>query len=252
MNAITYTRSALKKINNQIKSLNLPIVAFTHDITDALGRFAMLTSALKISQFYQEQHIPLNCLDSNNRRIMQEGFHTTQMLIKNHSDRCLSINKFFEISASSHNLHYYKKVNDSIDHLYTFSFFCSETEFQEIILNKQNDLLRFIDHHNLLNDNLIANAFVDNNFIFHMPVMTVEKDDSKKIYFNSKTNLTLLLTRKQRICINYLTQGLAAKEIANQLNLSHRTIQHHLEEIRQKNSFASLKELLLSIKILDT
>lgn len=43
-----------------------------------------------------------------------------------------------------------------------------------------------------------------------------------------------LLTRRQMTCLYHLTKGLRAKEIARALNLSPRTIEHHIEAIKRK------------------
>lgn len=52
------------------------------------------------------------------------------------------------------------------------------------------------------------------------------------------------LTKRQMECLYYLTKGMTIKQIAAQLALSHRTVEHYLEAIREKLGCASKWELI--------
>lgn len=44
----------------------------------------------------------------------------------------------------------------------------------------------------------------------------------------------IVLSNRQKQCIEHLLKGQTAREIANQLNLSHRTIEHYIELLKIK------------------
>jgi len=61
------------------------------------------------------------------------------------------------------------------------------------------------------------------------------------------------LTKRQRDCLYYLARGMTAKQIAHQLNLSQRTVEHHLNTIKHKlncHSRSELVEAALSMNLL--
>lgn len=55
----------------------------------------------------------------------------------------------------------------------------------------------------------------------------------KRFYISSRKQ-NLYLTRQQFSCIKYLAQGRSAKEIGNRLNVSNRTIEGYLEQLKTK------------------
>lgn len=59
------------------------------------------------------------------------------------------------------------------------------------------------------------------------------------------------LTDRQLECLYYVTKGLRSKDIAKQLSLSHRTIEHHLEAIKHKLCCYSRIELIEKAKIIE-
>ncbi len=67
-------------------------------------------------------------------------------------------------------------------------------------------------------------------------------------YIDSRTNKPIALSKKQTICLKLLLEGKSAKDIARETNNSFRTIQHHLDAIREKNNFPTLKALLISVR----
>lgn len=52
------------------------------------------------------------------------------------------------------------------------------------------------------------------------------------------------LSPREQQCIEYIKKGYSAKMIANELNISNRTAEHHLAHIREKLKLSSIKELL--------
>lgn len=55
------------------------------------------------------------------------------------------------------------------------------------------------------------------------------------------------LSRQENLCLKYLMQGKSAKAIANILSLSKRTVEHYIENIKNKMGVSSKYELMLKI-----
>lgn len=83
---------------------------------------------------------------------------------------------------------------------------------------------------------------------FQLEINSTNRNSNNPLYFDARTNKPLHLSKKQTICLRLLLEGKTAKNIAKETKNSFRTIQHHLDSIRAKNNFCSLKELLISVK----
>jgi|GEM_PF-1706330 len=70
----------------------------------------------------------------------------------------------------------------------------------------------------------------------------------KTLFVNLKTKQLVLLSSRRREILFYTLKGLTAKEIASYLNISHKTVEHNLEFIRETLCLSSSKEILLYIK----
>jgi hypothetical protein len=57
----------------------------------------------------------------------------------------------------------------------------------------------------------------------------------------------LSLTRKQKKILHWVLKGLSSKEVANNICLSHRTVEHHISGIKYLNQYSSLKDILLNV-----
>jgi DNA-binding CsgD family transcriptional regulator len=66
----------------------------------------------------------------------------------------------------------------------------------------------------------------------------------KKIHENNPVSQPIQLSPREISCIHYLLKGKTAKEIANHLNLSYRTIEYYLENIRNKTGCRNKYELI--------
>ena len=62
-------------------------------------------------------------------------------------------------------------------------------------------------------------------------------------YFLFEDRKDLYLTKKQAECSAYMVFGATAKECAKELNLSHRTVEEHIQEVKSK-IFSSTKKNL--------
>jgi DNA-binding CsgD family transcriptional regulator len=69
-------------------------------------------------------------------------------------------------------------------------------------------------------------------------------------YVDSKAMRILKLTKRQKACLEQLVQGKSARETADTLNLSIRTVENHIYAIRAENDVSSLKSLLQRVRVI--
>lgn len=67
-------------------------------------------------------------------------------------------------------------------------------------------------------------------------------------YLNTQNDRILILTKKQRQCLEKLIEGNSVRETATELELSVRTVESHLLTLRKKNNISCLRTLLQFIK----
>ena len=67
------------------------------------------------------------------------------------------------------------------------------------------------------------------------------------IFFDSSRGAVLNVTAKQGRILFYLLKGMTAREIADCIFLSKRTVEHHIEAIKDTQGYASSRDLCLSI-----
>lgn len=64
---------------------------------------------------------------------------------------------------------------------------------------------------------------------------------------DKQRNSFLKLTQQQSQCLYYLLQGKGIKEIALEMHLSSRTVEHYITDLRRKNGYDSTKQLLINV-----
>jgi DNA-binding CsgD family transcriptional regulator len=69
-------------------------------------------------------------------------------------------------------------------------------------------------------------------------------------YFDSKYMSLLKLTKRQKACLKQLIQGKSARETAEALGLSIRTVENHIYSIRAENNISNLKSLLQRVRVI--
>jgi DNA-binding CsgD family transcriptional regulator len=100
----------------------------------------------------------------------------------------------------------------------------------------------------LRNKYLILNATKPVNTQPFIINSTENSTASNASFVDTKSGCLLKLTPKQARYLQELLKGKSARELAEALHLSHRTVQHHIEEIRYRNNIESTKTLLLRVK----
>jgi DNA-binding CsgD family transcriptional regulator len=107
------------------------------------------------------------------------------------------------------------------------------SEAAELIHKAERDKVLY-SHPNLLGEN---NSW-DRKNLYISPFYS---------FLDKETGTILNLSEQKKHCLYFLLQGKSAKEIAQEMHLSSRTVEHYLAEVRRKNGYASIKQLLARV-----
>lgn len=75
-------------------------------------------------------------------------------------------------------------------------------------------------------------------------ILSVRENTRQEIGFLSAIKNIPLLTAREYQCLQLYQQGLTAKQTAQRMNLSHRTIEDHFDHIKEKYGVSSKRDLL--------
>jgi DNA-binding CsgD family transcriptional regulator len=67
-------------------------------------------------------------------------------------------------------------------------------------------------------------------------------------FVDIKRQYLLTLTRRQKQTLYWLLRGHSAKMTAARLSISHRTVEHHVENIKNNNHYKSTREIMLNVR----
>lgn len=152
-----------------------------------------------------------------------------------------------------------KKHNDT--HFYHFATSISDKDMSQTYLNNIDALKAFIAYFK----NTVANTkelAPWTNFKFkleeqkHTNILLSTNqvnslDNTRKAFFqdihNDDMNI-VLLSKQQKRCVDLLLQGYAPKQIAIEMQLTPKTIEHYFTAIRTKYQCKTMRELILKLK----
>lgn len=150
-------------------------------------------------------------------------------LIEKQKDFC----EFFTFGTTSNNEKIINFYLNNLDLLKRFSLFFKERG--NLIINKANkDRL-------ILPNCLKAQKNEDKEVI---PTIISEKIREEFIAFTT-LKPSCSLTKKESLCLYYLSQGKSLKEVARQLNISPRTVESHLNNLKLKLGARNKTELII-------
>lgn len=250
--------TATKFIQEISKPLHkLAVINFMHDITFGKGQITMLVSNEEIFLFYYRNQIPMLCTD-NSGRTLSAGIYLNKILEEQHRDcsvlmpLMVRVGEQFGQNFGKTSLHIVTRENDC-QHLYSLFFDLEENEFLHWVVNNGDFLKDFIDNYNHLANDIILEAKSPENRIIlpNSPDLNlasknkINKTDRLSV-FHKKNNLPIHLSSQQSKCLALLLKGKSAKEIALEMKLSYRTVEHYLERIRKLLGCSSNKELIVS------
>lgn len=90
----------------------------------------------------------------------------------------------------------------------------------------------------------IINAVLEDKEI-EGKVKQFKLDEKDLIYFHKKTHVPTRLSEQQALCLKLLAQGKTSKEIAQELNISYRTVEGHIANAMELLGCSSSKELII-------
>ncbi|QEY51611.1 LuxR family transcriptional regulator [Legionella longbeachae] len=88
---------------------------------------------------------------------------------------------------------------------------------------------------------LVINYLKKNEFNLAKPVALTDKE---LIYFKYNTDIPIRISEQQAICLKYLSKGKTAKEIGREMNISYRTVEVYIAQLKEKLGCDSSKELI--------
>lgn len=240
------------KMNQFLQQSGLPACFFGQNITFGDGRGALLYSNAKLPSYYHKER-PLFVCTNKNGRTLPEGFYFPQVMKE--------IEEYSEIMSSIEKLCGYQHlfaiaINEAErQNLYTFHFNCSEPEFLQHIINNLYRYEQFIHHYRKEFTDIIENECEKYQSEFPISDITLTNNASFSLFNDISANKLInpshfndtiinLLSPQQTKCLSLLIKGMSSKEIALEMQLSHRTIEHYILAMRAKLNCKNIKELI--------
>tara|TARA_A100000171_G_scaffold43949_1_gene46346 strand:- start:4968 stop:5804 length:837 start_codon:yes stop_codon:yes gene_type:complete len=135
----------------------------------------------------------------------------------------------------------YDKRDDYVD-LWSFATDRENHQVLDVYVNELRTIKQFILYlHDkgkplFLPDNLDISISTENHFSTSNPAPEVEKREplfkTEKYYLDSK--FEKYLTRKEFLCLILVAEGKSTKDVSRALDLSHRTVDSHINSIKRK------------------
>jgi DNA-binding CsgD family transcriptional regulator len=255
-----FSINATKFIQEICKSLeNIALTNFMHDITFKQGQISMLVNDADVFLFYYQHKIPTLCTDASGRTLA-DGIYLNKTL--ENSRRDCSILMPLMVKVGQRFGQHYGKNSISIvvreehcQHLYSLFFDLEEKDFLHWVINNGDYLKDFIANYNVAANDVILEAKAEENRIvlptFNDLGLAIHADDAsddrqKLCLFHKSMHMPIHLSIQQSKCLILLSRGKSAKEIAIEMKLSHRTVEHYLEKIREQLGCMSNRELIAS------
>lgn len=234
----------------------LRLTNFMHDVTFGKDQISMLVSNKEIFLFYLKNKIPMLCTDDTGRTL-SNGIYINKLLQEKHKDCAVlmplmvRVGQQFGLNFGRNSLHIVNRESDC-QHLYSLFFDLSEQDFLHWIINNGKLLNDLIENYNHIASDIILEAKSPENRII-LPSFSPLNPDLKKDDHDSRLlsvihkdlNMPIFLSSQQSQCLRLLTHGKSAKEIATEMKLSYRTVEHYLERIKKLLGCHNNKELII-------
>jgi DNA-binding CsgD family transcriptional regulator len=252
--------------DNIIKeNLILPRLDITLERIDFIKKICSPLKKIGISFFnYLRVYNDGSIIDLNNAPGMHEAFYYQTQLYQEfdpitHKEifangfTLYQDSSFFQLMRNTYDIDnviaYIIKTNDYTE-FWQYGSQAGNRKIIQTYLN-QTELLKqfcryFIDKSGDLFNMAIRNRF---NFRWPSPPASTLSCDASEIDVKSfiallNSNQTHRLTSRESECLKFLVKGFSAKEIAQILNISNRTVEKHLENIRGKTGYHKLSKLI--------
>lgn len=246
--------SLTHQMSKAVYALNLPgCCGFFHDVTFGKGEISILTNRADMLNFYYKMAFPIVCTGEEGR-LLDSGIYLTQNL-SSYGD----YQKVFPFLARNFSFQYALHILErDVDHqhLYTFQFNLKEADFLHLVLNKIDYIKHFLKIYRKKMGGVIEVGMLPKNRLilpFGEDAKNKINEISRVLFSNpmdtlklirKNTQISLSIPPKQARCLMLLSKGYSAKQIALEMGLSIRTVEHYLERLRQKLACRSSKEMI--------
>lgn len=251
------------KCINQIDKLKKSLLGhpyirgFVHDITYGKGRFSILTNDNAYLKYYYVNQLPAFFTDESGRFLPNGSYFTHTLPLSDDENRLMkTITSTFGFEYIFHIV----KHEGDIQHTYSFMLSCDEKQLLFFIANKLPYIQRFITIYERQCYDAIDYVKAEKNHLIlpYSPgkeealsallqsyLVDEEPRDNTQLHLpHALDNQLVNLTPQQARCFQLILQGSSAKEIAQLLNLSYRTIQHYTACIYEKLGLNNRYELI--------
>lgn len=250
------------KVIDKIKSFSnlferLGVKHFTHDITFGHNKIAIISNDEKILSYYLKNDIPAICT-SNDGRMLNNGVYLDKVLIDKYMDCAQLLPQLYQQFKFKNTVHIVEREQDC-QHLYTFAFDLCEADFLHLVINNINQLHNFVNYYKQTTKDIIEEAKKPKNHLI-LPSSTDIANDKKIIgnyrdflaetnkkltrIIHKDTNKPVKLSLQQYKCLGFVLRGYSAKEIARNMALSHRTVEHYIVTVRKLLNCKNTRELI--------
>jgi DNA-binding CsgD family transcriptional regulator len=245
----------INKMAEKLKKIGVCI--FNHDITFGEGRIAILTSNEGLLKFYCKNEHPAAFTDVTGR-ILAPNIYLHNYLNENYTHYKRVISPVYSKFNFNSSIHIVEKEEDC-QHLFSFFSTYKDALFLQNLFNNFDTINNFLFVYKKLGKELILKAKNKNNQII-LPyssndsnntlntLLTNNKNSAYKndliVITNQFTNKKVKLSLRQSQCLDFLARGYTAKEIAKEMILSSRTIEHYIERVREILNCRNNKELI--------
>lgn len=250
------------KIADKIKTFNkyldnFSVKHFNHDITFGNNKISILNNNEELTSYYLKHNIPTICTNSEGR-MLNEGVYLDKVLIEKHTDCAQLLPPLCQKFGYKNTLHIVEREQDC-QHLYTFAFDLNETEFLQLVINNINHLHNFISYYKTTSKDIIGEAKKPKNHLL-LPTSSnivsnkksiknycdfLEETDKKFVpIIHKDSGKPIKLSLQQYRCLSFVLRGCSAKEVAREMALSYRTVEHYIVAIRKLLSCDNTRELI--------
>ncbi len=245
---------------NKLKAnlLKHPFIrGFIHDITYGKGRFSILTNDKDYLKYYYINQLPAFFTDESGR-FLPDGVYFTHMFPLNENEKHI-ISTLVEEFKFDYIIHIVKHERD-MQHTYSFLIRCDEHQLLFFVGNYLAKLKQFISIYERQCKSMIEYVKADKNHLI-LPYSEGTFDDISEVLQSCLVreepqssnelliphafdNQLIQLTQQQANCFQLILQGYTAKEIAERMNLSYRTIQHYTAAVYERLGLENSRELI--------
>jgi DNA-binding CsgD family transcriptional regulator len=233
------------------------IRGFEHDISYGKGRFSILANDRDYLRYHYGNRSPAVFTDESGRFLPEGVFFTHTLPLKDQEKGLLkAITNTF---GFDYIMHIVKHERD-LQHMYSFFLRCNENQLLFFIANQLTHLQRFIAIYERQckqalefvksdKDRLILpyseGKLGDISDVLQSCLVGEGKPPVDELFIpHALDNRLVKLTLQQANCFQLLLQGLTAKDIAQRMNLSYRTIQHYTAYIYERLGLENSRELI--------